>query len=189
MAILAPLCRAERKRMQKLIQKTNDKHFARRLMAMLMLHQGLPVTQVQHITGAARSSIGRWLGWYTQCGIDGLKSEKPGRPTVLPINPILLCLSLLIQLCPEDFGYQRSRWSSELLAKVINAQLKLCVAASTIRRLLPEAGIVWRRSAPTLRIKDPYKAEKMAAINQALEQCSAEHPVFYEDEVDIDLNP
>ncbi|MGI3018488.1 IS630 family transposase, partial [Shewanella algae] len=119
----------------------------------------------------------------------GLKSEKPGRPTVLPINPILLCLSLLIQLCPEDFGYQRSRWSSELLAKVINAQLKLCVAASTIRRLLPEAGIVWRRSAPTLRIKDPYKAEKMAAINQALEQCSAEHPVFYEDEVDIDLNP
>ncbi len=79
MAILAPLCRAERKRMQKLIQKTNDKHFARRLMAMLMLHQGLPVTQVQHITGAARSSIGRWLGWYTQCGIDGLKSEKSGR--------------------------------------------------------------------------------------------------------------
>ncbi|MGB2517523.1 IS630 family transposase, partial [Shewanella algae] len=49
MTILAPLCRAERKRMQKLIQKTNDKHFARRLMAMLMLHQGLPVTQVQHI--------------------------------------------------------------------------------------------------------------------------------------------
>ncbi|MBO2595805.1 IS630 family transposase, partial [Shewanella algae] len=45
MAILAPLCRAERKRMQKLIQKTNDKHFARRLIAMLMLHQGLPVTQ------------------------------------------------------------------------------------------------------------------------------------------------
>ncbi len=65
MAILAPLCRAERKRMQKLIQKTNDKYFARRLIAMLMLHQGLPVTQVQHITGAARSSIGRWLGWYT----------------------------------------------------------------------------------------------------------------------------
>jgi hypothetical protein len=28
----------------------------------------------------------------------------------------------------------------------------------------------------------------MAAINQALEQCSAQYPVFYEDEVDIDLN-
>lgn len=29
----------------------------------------------------------------------------------------------------------------------------------------------------------------MAAIHKALEECSAEHPVFYEDEVDIHLNP
>lgn len=29
----------------------------------------------------------------------------------------------------------------------------------------------------------------MAAIHKALNECSAEHPVFYEDEVDIHLNP
>lgn len=29
----------------------------------------------------------------------------------------------------------------------------------------------------------------MAAIDKALDECSAEHPVFYEDEVDIHLNP
>lgn len=29
----------------------------------------------------------------------------------------------------------------------------------------------------------------MDKINQALANCSARHPVFYEDEVDIDLNP
>jgi transposase len=29
----------------------------------------------------------------------------------------------------------------------------------------------------------------MAAINVALASCSTEHPVFYEDEVDIHLNP
>ncbi|CAI1058839.1 Uncharacterised protein [Serratia entomophila] len=29
----------------------------------------------------------------------------------------------------------------------------------------------------------------MAAIREVQEQCSAEHPVFYEDEVDIHLNP
>lgn len=41
----------------------------------------------------------------------------------------------------------------------------------------------------TLRIRDPHKEEKMAAIHKALDECSAEHPVFYEDEVDIHLNP
>ena len=58
-----------------------------------------------------------------------------------------------------------------------------------MRRWLPSAGLVWRRAAPTLRIRDPYKDEKMAAIHKALDECSAEHPVFYEDEVDIHLNP
>lgn len=54
---------------------------------------------------------------------------------------------------------------------------------------LPAAGLVWRRAAPTLRIRDPHKEEKMVAIHEALAKCSAENPVFYEDEVDIHLNP
>ncbi|BFI48402.1 hypothetical protein KD2_08450 [Yersinia pseudotuberculosis] len=56
--------------------------------------------------------------------------------------------------------------------------------ASTVRRWLPRAGLVWRRAAPTLRIRDPHKEDKMAAINAALALCSQENPVFYEDEVD-----
>ena len=64
-----------------------------------------------------------------------------------------------------------------------------CLHASTVRRWLPAAGLVWRRAAPTLHIRDPHKDEKMAAIHKALDECSAEHPVFYEDEVDIHLNP
>jgi hypothetical protein len=47
---------------------------------------------------------------------------------------------------------------------------------------------VWRRAAPTLRIRDPQR-RKMVAIHEALAKCSAENPVFYEDEVDIHLNP
>lgn len=38
---------------------------------------------------------------------------------------------------------------------------------------------------------DPHKDEKMAAaaIYKALAECSTEHPVFYEYEVDFHLNP
>ncbi|RQX16927.1 IS630 family transposase, partial [Aeromonas caviae] len=42
---------------------------------------------------------------------------------------------------------------------------------------------------PTLRIKDPAYQEKMANIDAALARCDADNPVFYEDKVDIDLNP
>ncbi|MNY18781.1 hypothetical protein D3C86_1521850 [compost metagenome] len=50
-------------------------------------------------------------------------------------------------------------------------------------------GIVWRRPVPTLGIKDPVYQEKMAQIEAALARCDAANPVFYEDEIDIDLNP
>ncbi len=61
--------------------------------------------------------------------------------------------------------------------------------AGTVRRWLPSAELVWRRAAPTLRIRDPHKDEKMVTIHKALDECSAKYPVFYEDEVDIHLNP
>lgn len=45
------------------------------------------------------------------------------------------------------------------------------------------------QGAPTLRSRDPHKDEKMAAIHQALDEFCVEHPVFYEDDVGIHLNP
>ncbi len=161
MAIIAAIPRPERRRMHKAIQTTKDQGFARWLMAMLMLHKGHSASEVQDLTGAARSSVNRWINWYTNSGMEGLKL----------------------------LGYQRSRWSTELMTKEINRLFALSVASSTIRRWLPKAGIVWRRAAPTLRIRDPERDAKMAAINKALERCNADNPVFYEDEVDIALNP
>ncbi|EJF5608509.1 IS630 family transposase, partial [Salmonella enterica] len=95
----------------------------------------------------------------------------------------------LVKHAPGDFGYQRSRWSTERLAIKINEITGCQLHAGTVRRGLPSAGLVWRRAAPTLRIRAPHKDEKMAAIHKALDECRAEHPVFYEDEVDIHLNP
>ncbi|WP_223932378.1 winged helix-turn-helix domain-containing protein, partial [Aeromonas caviae] len=110
-----------------------------------------------------------------------------GRKPVLPFAHISGLLQLLIQLSPQELGYQRSRWSTELMALELKRSWRLTLHASTIRRWLPRLGIVWRRAAPTLHIRDPHKERKMAAINEALGRCSADHPVFYEDEVDIHL--
>jgi transposase len=122
--------------MQKTIHKTRDKNHARRLTAILMLHRGDRVSDVARTLCCVRSSVGRWINWFTLSGAEGLISLPAGRA----------------------------------------------------RHWLPAAGLVWRMAAPTLRIRDPYKAEKMAAIHEALDKYSAENPVIYEDEVDIHLN-
>ncbi|SFO11251.1 IS630 family transposase [Xenorhabdus japonica] len=189
MPIIASIPRNERRLMQKTIQKTRDKNHARRLIAMLMLYRGDTVSYVAKTLACSRSSVGRWINRYTLYGLEGLKSRPSGRPRRWPFELICSLLRHLISDPPDVLGYQRSRWSSELLAIQINEITGCSLHASTIRRWLPQANIVWRRTVPTLRIRDPHKEEKMRAINDALERCSPDHPVFYEDEVDIHLNP
>jgi transposase len=94
-----------------------------------------------------------------------------------------------LEQTPRTLGYQRSRWSTELFALLLRKLCSIKVHSSTIRRWLPKLGIVWRRAAPTLYIKDPDKEAKLAAMREALDNSSTDHPVFYEDEVDIHLNP
>ena len=189
MPIIAPKPRDERRLMQKAIHKTRDKNHARRLTAMLMLHRGERISDVARTLCCTRSFVGRWIGWFTVSGVEGLKSLPAGRSRRWPFEHICTLLRELIKQSPCDFGYQRSRWSTELLAIKINEITGFQLHAGTVRRWLPSAGLVWGRAAPTLCIRDPHKDEKMAAIHKALGECSAEHPVFYEDEVDIHLNP
>lgn len=189
MPIIAAIPDEERQLMRKEAQQTYDKNHARRLIAMLMLHQGMTVTDVARLLCAARSSVGRWINWFTLHGVEGLKSLRPGRAPRWPVADILQLLPLLVQRSPKDFGWLRSRWSTELLVLVINRLFDVTLHRSTLHRYLRQADMVWRRAAPTLKIKDPHYEEKRLVIDQALAQEQTEHPVFYQDEVDIDLNP
>ncbi|ECX1157645.1 IS630 family transposase [Salmonella enterica subsp. enterica serovar Dublin] len=189
MPIIAAIPDEERQLMRKEAQQTHDKNHARRLIAMLMLHQGMTVTDVARLLCAARSSVGRWINWFTLHGVEGLKSLRPGRAPRWPVADILQLLPLLVQRSPKDFGWLRSRWSTELLALVINRLFDVTLHRSTLHRYLRQADMVWRGAAPTLKIKDPHYEEKRLVIDQALAQEQTAHPVFYQDEVDIDLNP
>lgn len=176
MPIIAPISDAERSLMRKIIHRTDDKNHARRLTAMLMLHRGDTVSDVAKSLCCARSSLGRWVNWFTLYGLEGLKSLPPGRGRRWPFEHICSLLRQLTKHSSSDFGYHRSRWSTELLTIKINEITDCNLHASTVRRWLPSAGLVWRRAAPTLRIPDPHKEEKMAVIAKALAQCSAEYP-------------
>ncbi|EDA7222841.1 IS630 family transposase [Salmonella enterica subsp. enterica serovar Enteritidis] len=189
MPIIVAIPDEERQLMRKEAQQTYDKNHARRLIAMLMLHQGMTVTDVARLLCAARSSVGRWINWFTLHGVEGLKSLRPGRAPRWPVADILQLLPLLVQRSPKDFGWLRSRWSTELLVLVINRLFDVTLHRSTLHRYLRQADMVWRRAAPTLKIKDPHYEEKRLVIDQALAQEQTAHPVFYQDEVDIDLNP
>ncbi|TYP00415.1 helix-turn-helix domain-containing protein, partial [Xenorhabdus doucetiae] len=81
MLILPPTSRNERRQMKKVVQKTTDKNYARRIMGILWLCQGEPVSQVADKLCCAESSVWRWIKRFRELGWMGLLSLPAGRHT------------------------------------------------------------------------------------------------------------
>lgn len=186
---ISEMNRAVRRRLQRVVQKHRDGHYRRRANALLLLHEGKTVSGVARLLQASRKSVRGWRRRYEQIGESGLVPEPRGRKETTVSEALCAKLLELVQKQPGDYGYLRSRWTSEMLSEQIYEALDVVIHASTVRRLLPRLGVFWNRARPTLCIKDRTKARKMKAIKYALDHADDENPVFYVDEVDIDLNP
>ncbi|NKC15488.1 MAG: hypothetical protein GKR94_25815 [Gammaproteobacteria bacterium] len=88
---------------------------------------------------------------------------------------------------PSEFGYLRTHWTSQLLALEVARPLNCTIHSSTLRRLLPRLGFVWRRTRPARVRPDQGKNRKMRAIRCALRR-RQHYERVYLDEADIDFN-
>jgi len=186
---ISEMKRPVRRRLEKIIRTHRDGNYRRRANAILLLNTGETVSEVARSLCAARSTIQDWRGRYEQYGEAGLVPEPRGPKPWTVTEEVGSQLLMLIEKDPGEYGYLRSRWTTEMLAQQVYESLAIPIHASTVRRLLPKLGIFWNRARPTLCIKDRTKTRKMKAIHKALKQASETKPVFYVDEVDIDLNP
>ncbi|SFU96552.1 IS630 family transposase [Xenorhabdus koppenhoeferi] len=71
MPIITSIPHDKCQKMKKLIHKTRDKDYARRLTALLLLNEGVTVTKVAKILHAARSSVNRWVKGFRLYGLEG----------------------------------------------------------------------------------------------------------------------
>ena len=181
--------RPVRRRLKKVVQKSPDKDHARRAQTLLHLAAGYSVTKTAQLVFAARSTVGRWRALFEEYGETGPEPVPRRRSAWTVTEDLGEALSQLLEQTPQDYGYLRSRWSSELLARVLGEVHTMEVHASTIRRLLPRLGFVWRRARPMLNRRDPRKNEKLQAIERALNTRRPGTEIFYVDEADVDFNP
>ena len=183
------LGRAVRRRLQRVVKKSRDANHVRRANAILLLDEGYGVSETARLLQAARSTIYDWKKRFAQFGEAGLVPEPAGRPRETVTDAVCAHLLELIEKSPKRYGYLQSRWTTEMLAEQVRNTFRIAIHASTVRRWLPRLGVRWNRARPTLHIRDRQKGRKMKAIEAALKQASRRAPVFYVDEVDIDLNP
>ena len=93
------------------------------------------------------------------------------------------------EFAPADFGFRRSRWSCGALAVALRETIGVRVGRETVRRVLHDLGLVWRRPRPVVGPADPDHAAKMRAIRALLAGLPADQVAVFQDEVQLDLNP
>lgn len=185
---IQPMPRPIRRRLKRTVQRCKDRNLVRRALALLHLAAGRNVSETAEAVCAARSTVGRWRDLYLEYGEEGLKPSERGRSPWTVTEELISALRELLEHSPDSYGYLRSTWSTELLSLVLAREYGIEVHPSTVRRLLPRIGFVWRRSRPVLVRRDPRKNRRLRAVKRALRYRRGV-ATFYADEADIDFNP
>jgi transposase len=100
-------------------------------------------------------------------------------------------LLIAVACSPREYGYLRTTWTQELLARVLAERTGIKVSATTVCRLLKRNRVRLGRPKPTVGCPWP-KARRMRRLQQIRRQINnlrRDEVAVYVDEVDIHLNP
>jgi len=188
-ATILQVPRGEKRRLVRLARKTRDSIVHLRCRVLLAMTKCAAMVWAASEASVARSTAYRTLWRYEEGGLDAIATVEGGRQPYKIGERELETLTELVKKSPQDFGWARSRWSSELLARQLEVETGTGIDASYVRRLLPVLDIVYRRPAPFIRRVDPGKKRKLRAVAKLLANLPANEVALYEDEVDINLLP
>jgi transposase len=156
---------------------------------LLLLADGYPWALISAVLYCSSRTIARWKGRFEEGRVPALLGLPAGPPSRLSESWLALIVAWVTQQTPRAFGFFRSRWSCEVVVLLLWRQHNLDVSRETVRRLLHQAGVVWRRPRPVLQRRDERREAIYQELRQLLLNLPDDETVVFEDEVDVQLNP
>lgn len=132
--------------MRRQLKESRDLKEYQRIVALLAVNEGRPVSEVARMLGVTRQSI---YYWFENCirsrpVLDFKDAPRTGRPSLMTSDAQSLVENLLRQL-PRDFGYTESHWTIPRLQEHLSAHSAHKMSNDTLRRLLLRLGYSWNR--------------------------------------------
>lgn len=191
MRIIVELSRVEKRRLRVWIQRERDAGTRTRMLIVLQLARGMPVSSVAENLHIARSTIYRVVARFGELGWVGLADRREDNRSSSVDEFFLLNLRAAVGGCPQDYGWSRPTWTQELLCEVLAQQTGQRVSQPTMSRCLKAIGA--RLGRPRAVVACPWPASRKKRHARALQRLLADLPsdevALYADEVDIHLNP
>lgn len=191
MRIMVELSRAEKRRLRVWIQRERDAGTRTRMLIVLQLARGAPVSLMAENLHVARSTIYRVVARFGELGWVGLADRREDNRSSSVDEFFLLKLREAVGGSPQDYGWSRPTWTQELLCAVLAQQTGLRVSQPTMSRCLKVIGA--RLGRPRAVVACPWPASRKNRHAQRLQRLITGLPpdeaVLYADEVDLHLNP
>lgn len=189
MSIEVSLPRPQRRRIQAVLRKTKSRIEALRCRILLLLHEGHGTGEVAKIVGVVRATVYRTVYRFEDLGEDSIRDQRTVRGPEKVTEAIARSLWSYLDGVPQDYGWQRSGWTLELLSRQLEHDTGAKLSCSTVYRVLRSQGCRRGRPRPGLRIPVRGRRRVLEKIGKRVAAASPTEEVFYQDEADLHLNP
>ena len=189
--ILLHLPHRVKRQVRAIQRKTRDKALAMRCQVVLLSNWGQRPSAIARHVGLSISWVRRILQKFALAGAAGLYDGREDNGRVKLDEHYLRRLYDVVDQTPQDYGYPRPTWTQELLAKVMQEGMRVKVHRATMSRALALIGARHGRPKPTVGCpwKKLARQRRQRQLQQLVSSLPADEALFYEDEVDIHLNP
>jgi transposase len=165
---------SQRRQVSARLRATDDASFGRRLMAILALDAGEPVSEVAERLGVTRQSVYNWVRTFEVAGDATALEDRygGGRPSAWT-EALEALLRAALRQRPDQLGYPGPNWTVRLLQEYLERDSGRRLSDDTIRRRLRRLDYVWKRSRYVLP-PDPEREKKTRHPAEAAEPAAAE---------------
>ena len=162
-----------------------------RIQIVLLYEKGWGAQRIAASLGCVPATAVRVVRRFLTLGEEGLLDGRCDNGQMKVDDDLRQALAELVAASPEDHGWSRPTWTRELLARTLRQQTGVQVSVSTITRMLGHLGARWGMARPTVLCpwSKARKARRLRAIFKVVGHLPAREVAYFEDEVDIHLNP
>jgi len=189
--IVVRLPRAVKRRLKRAMRKTKDAGFRTRVQIVLLYEGGSGAHYIAAMLGCVPATAVRVVRRFQSLGEEGLLDGRRENGQLKVDEDVRQALAELVAVSPRDHGWSRNNWTRELLARSLYRQTRVEVSVTTVARMLQDLKARWGMARPIVVCpwSKARKARRLRAIRKIVDRLRAGEVAYFEDEVDIHLNP
>lgn len=189
--IVPRMSRHAKERLRRRCRSCNEARRKTRMLVVLNLLAGRTVTEVARVCQVSRSTVYQVAARFSEAREAGLVDRREENGQRKLDEFYLGELHAVVASSPLRYGWKRPTWTREMLIETLRRRTNVKIHPATMSRALKRIGA--RRGRPKPTVGCPWSAaakfRRLRAIQRLLATLPQGELAFWEDEVDVHLNP